>query len=61
MVRIDFLFNETLHPFVAEANMSPGITPTIPATERNAPTYEQVIYETARLVGISSKADLMAG
>lgn len=61
MIRIDVLFNKTLHPFIAEANMSPGITPTIPETEYMAPIYEQVIYSTAKLVGAGSKADLMSG
>lgn len=60
LMRIDFLLNEDLEPFLSEANMSPGLTPTSPTGENNTQTYEQVVFNTLRLIGADNALNLMA-
>lgn len=60
LVRIDFLLNEDLQPFLTEANMSPGLVPTSDAGENNTQTYEQVVFNTVRLIGAHNILDLKA-
>jgi hypothetical protein len=49
-----------MEPHLSEVNMSPGITPSSPSTERNSETYEQLVYNILNIIGAGSKRELMA-
>lgn len=61
LLQVDFTLHKTLHPFIADVNLSPRFPTSNPQTEENAPTYEQIIYHTARLVGIASNFEILTG
>ncbi|KAL7052544.1 hypothetical protein ACKWTF_004904 [Chironomus riparius] len=60
LVRFDFIFDENLTPYVMEVNMSPNLTPAHKRYEINAIIYEQLIYNTVKMVGGGSYFEFMS-
>lgn len=60
LVRFDFILDEDLNPYVLEVNMSPNLTPAEDRFEEHSMIYEQLVYDTLRIVGAGSYDDLMS-
>ncbi|XP_070505858.1 probable tubulin polyglutamylase ttll-15 isoform X2 [Chironomus tepperi] len=58
LFRFDFMVDEKLNVYLMEINMSPNMTPAKKEFERNQIHYEQVIYNTLRLVGVEGFTEL---
>lgn len=53
--------DELLNLYLMEVNMSPNVTPVQDRFEHNAAFYEQLIYNTVKLIGAGSYFELMTG
>ncbi|KAG5678331.1 hypothetical protein PVAND_008016 [Polypedilum vanderplanki] len=51
LLRFDFMIDVKANVYLMEVNMSPNLTPAKPEYERNSAQYEQVIYNTLRIIG----------
>lgn len=58
LFRFDFMLDDQLSVYLMEINMSPNMTPVKKEYERNAIHYEQVIYNTLRLIGAEGFVEL---
>ncbi|CAO1339005.1 unnamed protein product [Diamesa hyperborea] len=58
LVRFDFIFDANLKAHVMEVNMSPNLTPAEDKYEHHAMSYEQVVYNTLKLVGLGTYSEL---
>jgi Tubulin-tyrosine ligase family len=54
LVRFDFIFDEKLNPYVVEVNMSPNLTPASDYYEENGKMYEQIVFNTMKIIGTNS-------
>jgi hypothetical protein len=61
LVRFDFVIDEFLNIYLMEVNMSPNLTPNFGHLEHNAVIYEQLIYNTLKLIGASNYFEMTAG
>jgi tubulin monoglycylase TTLL15 len=53
--------DESLNLFLMEVNMSPNLTPMHGHPEHNSVIYEQLIYNTLKLIGAGSYFEMMEG
>lgn len=60
VVRFDFVLDEDLRPYVLEVNMSPNLTPALKKFENNALIYEQLVYNTIKMIGGGSYHEFYA-
>ncbi|KAL7025814.1 hypothetical protein ACKWTF_013648 [Chironomus riparius] len=58
LFRFDFMIDDQLNVYLMEINMSPNMTPSKEEYERNGIHYEQVIYNTLRLIGAEGFVEL---
>jgi tubulin monoglycylase TTLL15 len=58
LFRFDFMIDDQLRVYLMEVNMSPNLTPAKEKYERNAIHYEQVVYNTLKLVGAEGFVEL---
>jgi hypothetical protein len=61
LVRFDFVMDKSLNLFLMEVNMSPNLTPMHGHPEHNSVIYEQLIYNTLKLIGAGSYFEMMEG
>lgn len=50
-MRFDFIIDDNFNLHIMEVNMSPNLTPSEDRHEPNGLGYEQVVYNTLKLVG----------
>lgn len=60
VVRFDFVLDTNLNPYVLEVNMSPNLTPAAERFEINALIYEQLVYNTLKMIGGGSYHEFWA-
>ncbi|CRK87998.1 CLUMA_CG001784, isoform A [Clunio marinus] len=60
LVRYDILINETMDPHIAEVNMSPSVSPFTPIMKKYLRTWEQLVFNTLKLLGAGSSFDLQS-
>ncbi|CRL07682.1 CLUMA_CG020639, isoform A [Clunio marinus] len=60
LVRYDFILDENLKLYLMEVNQSPSMTPMNEKYESYTLMYQQIVYNTVKLVGIGSNMDLMS-
>lgn len=60
VVRFDFVLDSQLNPFVLEVNMSPNLTPAHKQFEENILLYEQLVFNTIKMIGGGSYHEFWA-
>lgn len=57
LLRFDFIMDADLNVYLMEANMSPYLTPTNERFENYSLGYEQLIYNTMKIIGAGSHGE----
>ncbi|KAG5677464.1 hypothetical protein PVAND_007222 [Polypedilum vanderplanki] len=60
LLRFDFIIDDKMRPYLVEVNMSPELAPKIEKFEHNSLIFEQLLYNTLKLIGAGSYDDYMS-